>query len=223
MKEAIGAVLPFAVGIGISPIPIVASILILFSPRSRTNGPAFLLGWVIALAVVVTAVTLIAGGAGASDGGSGADAISWGKVVLGVVLLAAGLRRWRGRPGPDEEPETPGWMATIDELTAVKAVGLGAVLGGVNPKNLALAVGAGSALATLDPTGSDLVAGIVVFVAIASSFIAATVGYDLLGGEGAEHHLQDAKAWLLANNAAVMAVLFLVFGAVLVSHGLQGR
>lgn len=222
MTEAIGAVLPFAVGIGISPIPIVASILILFSPRSRTNGPAFLLGWAVALTIVVTAIVAIAGGAGAADGGSGADAISWGKVVLGVVLVVGGLRRFRSRPGPGDEPEVPGWMASIDELTAVKAIGLGALLGGVNPKNLALAIGAGAALASLDPAGSDLAAGIVAFVVISSAFIATAVGYDLFGGEGAERHLTDAKTWLMANNATVMAVLFLVFGAVLISNGLQG-
>ena len=42
MGQAIGEVLPFAVGVAISPVPIIAVILVLFSARARVNGPAFL-------------------------------------------------------------------------------------------------------------------------------------------------------------------------------------
>jgi hypothetical protein len=45
MNEAIGQLLPFAVGVGLSPIPIIAVVLMLATPRARVNGPAFLPGW----------------------------------------------------------------------------------------------------------------------------------------------------------------------------------
>ena len=46
MGQAIGQVLPPAVGVGLSPIPIVAVIVMLVTPRARVNGPAFLgAGW----------------------------------------------------------------------------------------------------------------------------------------------------------------------------------
>ena len=44
--------LPLAIGIAISPLAIVAVILILTTPQARTNGPAFLGGWLLALTVV---------------------------------------------------------------------------------------------------------------------------------------------------------------------------
>ena len=44
--------------------------------------------------------------------------------------------------------------------------------------------------------------------------------YALLGGEHARTTLESAKAWLSAHNAAVMAVLFLVFGVDLIAKGL---
>ncbi len=47
MNEAIGQSLPFAVGVGLSPIPIIAVVLMLATPRARVNGPAFLAGWVL--------------------------------------------------------------------------------------------------------------------------------------------------------------------------------
>lgn len=61
MGQTIGNVLPLALGVGISPIPIVAVVLMLATPRGRVNGPAFLLGWIVGIAAVGTAVLVIAG------------------------------------------------------------------------------------------------------------------------------------------------------------------
>ena len=46
MGPAIGDVLPLALGVALSPIPIIAVILMLLSPKAQENGPAFLVGWV---------------------------------------------------------------------------------------------------------------------------------------------------------------------------------
>jgi hypothetical protein len=59
-----------------------------------------------------------------------------------------------------------------------------------------------------------------VFVVIASLTIAVPVVYAAFGGEKARAALDSAKAWLGTHAAAVMAVLFLVFGIDLISKGL---
>jgi hypothetical protein len=46
--------------------------------------------------------------------------------------------------------------------------------------------------------------------------------YYLVGGEGAKKAMDSWKAWLLANNAAVMAVLLLVMGVSLLGKGIGG-
>ena len=46
LLDVIGDLLPAAVAL--SPIPIVAVVLVLGSPGARTAGPAFALGWVAA-------------------------------------------------------------------------------------------------------------------------------------------------------------------------------
>ena len=61
MGDAIGSVLPLAVGVAISPLPVMAVILILFTPKARSNGPAFVAGWVLGLAVAATVTLIIAG------------------------------------------------------------------------------------------------------------------------------------------------------------------
>ncbi len=39
MGQGVGSILTFAVGVAISPVPIIAVILMLFSQRARVNGP----------------------------------------------------------------------------------------------------------------------------------------------------------------------------------------
>ena len=114
MTQGISSLLTFAVGVAVSPVPIIAVILMLFSRRARVNGPLFLLGWVLALSVVSGVVYVIADDGGASTSSTASDTILWGKVVLGVVLLLLAVRKWRSRPTPGEAPEMPKWMSTID-------------------------------------------------------------------------------------------------------------
>jgi len=212
--------LTFAVGVAISPLPIIAVILMLFSRRAKANGPAFLVGWVLALAAVSTVVYVLAHDGNVATSTTADDSVSWGKIVLGVALLAFARRNWRKRPAPGEEPAMPKWAGAVDTLSPGKAFGLGVVLAGVNPKNLILTAGAAAGLAQLGLSTSDAVVATAVFVIVGSLTIAAPVLYALVGGERATATLEAAKAWLSEHNAAVMAVLFLVFGVDLIAKGL---
>ena len=90
----------------------------------------------------------------------------------------------------------------------------------VNPKNLILAVGAAAGLGQLDLSTGDAVVSLVVFVVVASISVAFAVLYEFVGGAKARATLDDLKAWMTEHNSAVMAVLFLVFGVVLIAKGL---
>ena len=59
-----------------------------------------------------------------------------------------------------------------------------------------------------------------VFVLIGSAGVLAPLVVYLVAGEGAARTLDSWKAWAATHNAAVMAVLFLVFGFKLVGDGL---
>jgi hypothetical protein len=50
MGGAIGGSLPLAIGVALSPIPIIAVVLMLTTPSARVNGPAFVIGWLAELA-----------------------------------------------------------------------------------------------------------------------------------------------------------------------------
>ncbi|MFF4456814.1 GAP family protein [Streptomyces goshikiensis] len=62
----------------------------------------------------------------------------WGRVLAGGALIGLGARTWGKRPRARERAEPPRWMASLDDATAGRALLLGALLSGVNPKNLIL-------------------------------------------------------------------------------------
>ena len=67
MGAAVGDVLGLAAGVAVSPLPIVAMILVLATPQGRANGSLFGLGWLAGLSILGAVVLLLAGSAGASD------------------------------------------------------------------------------------------------------------------------------------------------------------
>lgn len=222
MGNVIGDMLPQAFGVALSPVPIIAVILMLFSKRARSNGPAFLAGWVLALAVVSTVVVLLASAGKISAGGTPTTVSYVVKLLLGLLFWFLAYRNWQKRPKAGEEPDMPAWMAAIDSFTAGRALGISALLAGVNPKNLGLTLAAALTIAQAGLSGGQSAVALVVFVFIASASVAAPVLYYLVAGESAASTLDGWKAWLLANNTTVMFVLFLVLGAKLVGNGLGG-
>jgi threonine/homoserine/homoserine lactone efflux protein len=219
MGDAIGATLGYAVGIAISPIPIAAVILMLFSGRARSNSVAFMVAWIAGIAVVTAVVVAIPGLE--TDDAEPSTTTGWVKLLLGLLLLAVGVRQWRSRPGPGDEAQVPGWMARIDGLHPGAAFGLGVLLSAVNPKNLLLAVAAGASLGALSLSTGETAGAIAVFTAIASLTVAVPVVAYLIAGPRLDPTLDRTKAWLIDNNAAIMAVLFFVFGASLLGDAIQ--
>lgn len=49
MGHAVGQFLSHAVGVAISPLALIAVILLIAGPRGRSNAMAFMLGWVLAV------------------------------------------------------------------------------------------------------------------------------------------------------------------------------
>ena len=223
MTEAIAQVLPFAVGIMVSPIPIIAVILMLFTERARINGPLFLLGWVAGLAALAVVAYSVAHALGWGSGSTEDDAqVTFWRILLGLVLLVLAARKWRKAIDPDAVDELPPWMSRIDGMTPARALGTGVVLSALNPKNLALGLGAMTGLAALGAPTNEAAAGIIAFVVVASITVAAAVVYHAVGGARSQRTLDAARTWLASHNDAVMAVLLLVFGVLLVSQGLAG-
>jgi threonine/homoserine/homoserine lactone efflux protein len=221
--EAIGQVLPIAVGVALSPLPIVALVLMLVTPRGRANGLAFVIGWLIGLAIIGAIVLSVAGAAGPEDGGEPATWVSALKLLLGLALLAVAVKQFRARPHGDQAAApAPKWMQALDTFTPVKAAGAGVVLSGANPKNALLAVSAGATIAQAAGTTSDEIVAYAVFALLGTVGVAAPVVIAFALGDRASRILDALQAWMSANNAVIMAVLLLVIGVKLIGDAVQG-
>lgn len=220
MGAAIGDVLGLAAGVAVSPLPIVAMILVLATPRGRVNGSLFGIGWLAGLSILGTVVLLLAGPADPSDDGTPAAWTGWLKLLLGVLALLLAARQWRGRPTEGAAPELPKWMAGLDKLKPGGALGLGALLSGVNPKNAGLTIAAAATIAGAGLAGGEQAVTLAVFVVIGSAGVLAPLIVYLVAGERAARTLDAWKTWSGDHNAAIMAVLFLVFGFKLVGDGI---
>ena len=222
MGDAIGQMLPTAVGVAISPLPIVAVVLMLVTPRGRVNGIAFVLGWMLGLAVVGAIVLGVASGAGASDEGEPATWVSVLKLVLGLLALLIGVRQYRGRPHGDAAPERPKWMRALDQFTPVKAAGAAAALSAVNPKNLLLAVAGAATIAQTGIEAGEQAIAYAVFVIVASLGVGAPVVIAVVMGDRSRELLDRLKDWMASNNAVIMAVLMVVIGTKLIGDAISG-
>ena len=222
MIQAIGEILPLAIGIAISPVPIIAIILMLITPKARSNGLAFLGGWLLGLAVVGGVVLIVANTAGVATSDGPSKTASAIKLVLGLLLLFAAWRQFKKRPAQGEEAPMPKWMKSLDSFTPTRSLAIGALLSGVNPKNLVLNATAAAGIAQTGLSGIQQAVVLVVLILVGSLGVAAPVGVYFAMGDKSERVLEEWKAWLAANNATVMVVLLLVFGVVLIGKGIGG-
>ena len=173
MGQGISAVLTFAVGVAISPVPIIAVILMLFSQRARVNGPVFLAGWVLALASRRRSGlrrrrrqqrrdeqraprTRSRGGRSSSAWFSCSSRASSGRAGRRPVTSRTCRSGWRASTR-SRRPRLSGSPCCSQR---------------VNPKNLLLTAGAAAGVAQLGISNGDAIVALAVFVILASLTIA---------------------------------------------------
>lgn len=220
MGSAIGAVLPLALGVALSPIPIIAVVLMLATPRGGVNGTAFLLGWLVGLSVVGMIVLLLSGESGGSDGSTPATWVGVVSLLLGVALVVLAGLQWRRRTRGDTVA-LPGWMASIDRFGPVKSTGLGLALSAANPKNLLITVGAAAAIAQagVSPGGQAVALGLFVLLGTVGPGVPLAIYLGL--GARSQRILERLRGWMAAHNTAIMCVLLVVIGLKLLGDGIS--
>lgn len=220
MGGVIGEILPLALGVAISPIPIIAAILMLLSPKAKATSVGFLVGWIAGIIVATVAFTLLSAVLPENDPNASNPVQGTIKLVLGLLLILLAARQWRGRPHGQAAPELPKWMSAIDTLTPVKGAGLGFLLSALNPKNLIMAAGAGIAIGGGNLGNGQIIVVIAIFTAIAACTVAVPVIAYLAAADRMAQPLETLREWLVRENAVVMAVLLLVIGVVMIGKGI---
>lgn len=220
MGTAIGEMLPLALGVAISPIPIIAAILMLLSPKARVTSVGFLLGWVIGIVAAVTVFTLVSSVLPEDDPDASRPIRGVVQLVLGLLLFLLAFEQWRKRPKAGEDAELPKWMKAIDTVTFPMAFGLGFLLSALNPKNLIMAAGAGTDIGGAALSAGSTVVVVVIYTLIASSTVLIPVVGYLIAADRLRAPLDALRGWLAAENAVIMAVLLLVIGVSMIGKGI---
>lgn len=222
MNDVVGSILPFALVVGLSPIPIIGQILLLFTPRRIPNALGYLVAFTVGVAAVLCLFVALASTQDLSDGSGPSRGASAVRLVLGLVLLAGAVRRFRGRPRAGEAAPMPSWMEGIDSFTPRRSVVMGLLLGSVNPKNLAMGFAAATIVAAGGLTTGQGAVAVAIYTLVAAAGVVVPFVAAVALGARAEPMLESWKEWLGENNATVMAVLLLVFGVILVGQGIAG-
>lgn len=213
----IADIVPFALGIALSPFPIVPAILLLFCERARTASAAFVGAFVLGVAAVTTAFVLAAELIEQTD--YPPVWASWVRVAFGVALVAYAIKVWFGRSADDEPPA---WMESVGSSTPRQAARLGMLLSGANPKVVVLAAGGGLSLGSAEPPLATAALLVVVFALVASVGVALPLFLFLLAGERILGPLGTARDWLQRHNTAITAVVIGIIGVLLAVKGARG-
>jgi len=114
--------------VALDPLPLTAFLVVLPSQRGALKGAAFVFGWLVSLAIVVT-ITVTATG---NDPPKPATVPSLAalaiKIVLGVVLVRIAIRHIRARSQPKPPKKPPKWQAHVDSMSPWFAMALAPTL-----------------------------------------------------------------------------------------------
>jgi len=205
--------LPLAVGMLLSPLPIVAIVAIVLAPRGRTSAPVFTGTFTL---VAFAVVGLGAAGAARAAESTGPDARTVSLIlamVLGVGFTVFAIASWLSRPKDGKPATAPKWLAAIDGVTPLSAAGLGLGMAVMNTKNIPLELKAGAVIGEAHLPSLAAV-GLCVAVAVAGSvLLIAPALVELSGGTRVRSALQTLKSQLITHNAAMMTVLFAILAA----------
>ncbi len=219
MIDLIAELVPFAVVVALSPLPIISVLLMLAAPGGLGRGALFALARVVTLALLVFALSFATDAVDDAAGSTTPAAVL--RIVLGAVLVVAAVVKWRRRPRDGAAEALPRWMGAMDSLSAGGALRLGVIVTIANPKELAMAAGAGLTLGgVMADAATVLVAG-AVFVLLATLATTLPVLVLAVGRARVGPALESARAWFVGNNATIMVIVLLVLGALLIGGGIE--
>ncbi len=210
--------IPLALVVALSPLSIIPAVLMLHTPRPRPTGLAYLVGWLLGLAVLtqvfVEVSSLLGGGLDRPPSWA-----SWVRITVGAALVLFGVYKWLTR---SRSEHTPKWMSRFAQITPARAFVTAMVLVVVNPKVLFMCAAAGLAIGTegLGRTGAAL--GVVFYVAIAASSAALPILAYAVSGDRLDEPLVRLKDWMERQHAVLVAGILVVLGALVLYKGIHG-
>jgi Sap, sulfolipid-1-addressing protein len=222
-----GHVLVYALAAAASPLALTATFVVIRSARPRTNGIAFLSGFLLGT-TIACGLGLVVGRGAVNRFDSHATIEGVLTLLLGVLLMLIGLRSLRAAPSPGAETDAGAEgegsragaiLAGLADVRPAAAFTMAGLLGFGGPKRLVLTFLAMAAVSGADV--GDVADGtlVIVYIAIASALVSVPVGIVIVAGERAAVILDRGQSWLTTHAAVLRLWLSLGIGAALVVDG----
>jgi Sap, sulfolipid-1-addressing protein len=210
----------FALAAAASPLALTATFVVIRSARPRTNGIAFLSGFLLG--------TMIAAGLGLVLGEAAVERLDSHETVeevltllLGIALLTVGLRMWHASPRSEHKGSRAGAiLAGLGNVRPAAAFSMAGLLGFGGPKRLVLTFLAMVSVTEASLLDIESLTLVVAYIAVATVPVSVPVGIVIIAGQRAAVILGRGESWLTEHAASLRVWLSLGIGAALVADAL---
>jgi hypothetical protein len=220
MTSLFGELLPMILGNILAPIWLIIVLLLLASSGGVVKASAFVLGMTLTRVGqgLLFGAVLAASAESSADGGAPVTAVL--KLMLGILLLIAAFKKWQKEADPDEPP--PQWMQSLDQTTALKAFGMGALGIAVGPKLWAFTLSALAIINEANLERADAIIAYAAYIVLAQILLILAILVSVVAPQSSRAILQRAIAWLTTYNRPITMTVALVFGLLFTWDGVNG-
>lgn len=203
--------------VALDPLPLTAFLIVLPSQRGTLKGAAFVFGWLISLAVVVTVSVVATGNNPPKPQTAPSLAALAAKAALGGVLVVIAIRHRREmRQQPRKPKKPPKWQEHVDNMSPWFAMGLAPAL---QPWVL---IGAGAATVVEAKLSSwESYLALFLYCVLASSTYLAMEIYAVFRPAQSRALLAGFRAWIDDHTDQAIVLGSLIIGLWLIANSLS--
>ena len=201
--------------IALDPLPLTAFLVILPSKRGVRKGTAYLFGWLVSLAIVVTVTVLATGNNPPKPNTVPTLASLAVKIAIGAFLVWIAIRQRRRMRGPKKPKKPPKWQEHVDNMSPWFAMGLAPAL---QPWTLIAAGAATVVQAKLSSWESYL--ALFGFCILGSASYIAMVIYAAFWPGPAQAFLARSRSWIERHTDEAIVIGCLIIGFWLIANSI---
>lgn len=218
MLEVIGQVLPLALALALSTVPITMIMTILVSPTASNSARLFVIGWLAGLFVVAAVFSLTLHAVPAIQP-TKSPPLAIALIAVGTALIVYGLWRFR-HPHERQEKTSPSRLTRmVSSVRPWPAFGL-AVLMNIRPKSLLLMAAIGLLIGPGNLSWAAEIIVLLVVTAVGGSTVATPAFVYLHDPVRGRELLDSGTRWVRSNGRTIALIVTLVIGTVVIGSGL---
>ncbi len=223
MGNLLISLLPYIIGSAVVPLQIILGLLLLKShKRGLLKAIAYVTGMTITRILQGSVfAALLARSPVITQGSNGkSPVIATLLLVLGILLLITAYKKWRGEVDADD-PQ-PRWLNRIDNITPMKALGIGFLLPLVSAKLWMFTLSALTTIAAVELGQPTSAIAYLLFILLAESLLLLPILLRMFAPKRSRTTLNQMSEWLNQNSRPITIISSLVFGLWFLYAGISG-